>query len=327
MIFADKLIELRKKSGWSQEELAEQMQVTRQSVSKWEGAQSIPDLEKIIRLSELFGVSTDYLLKDDIDIEEKISCVKEETNRYTVSMEEANAFLRAKSETAKPMALGVFLCILCPVPLLLLGGMSEVPKYHLSENAAGGVGMIVMLLLVCIAVGLFILCDSKTSSYAHLEKEVFETAYGVEGMVKDRKEAYKSTYYRNNIIGTCACILSVVPLFCGAIFHEDDDFLILRMLSLGFVIVSLGVACMVYSGVIWGGFQILLQEGEYSVRKKGRPQIIAVVSTVYWLTITAIYLVYSLFTANWGYSWIIWVGAGVMYPAILSVLELLVKRK
>ena len=56
MIFADKLILLRKKAGWSQEELAEQMNVTRQSVSKWEGAQSVPDLDKIIRLSELFGV-------------------------------------------------------------------------------------------------------------------------------------------------------------------------------------------------------------------------------------------------------------------------------
>ena len=47
MIFADKLIELRKKNGWSQEELSERLNVTRQSVSKWEGAQSIPDLDKI----------------------------------------------------------------------------------------------------------------------------------------------------------------------------------------------------------------------------------------------------------------------------------------
>ena len=46
MIFADKLIQLRKKAGCSQEELAGQMNVSRQSVSKWEGAQSIPDLEK-----------------------------------------------------------------------------------------------------------------------------------------------------------------------------------------------------------------------------------------------------------------------------------------
>ena len=72
MIFADKLILLRKKAGWSQEELADQMNVTRQSVSKWEGAQSVPDLEKMLRLSELFGVSTDYLLKDEIEEAEHI---------------------------------------------------------------------------------------------------------------------------------------------------------------------------------------------------------------------------------------------------------------
>lgn len=65
MIFADKLITLRKKAGWSQEELAEKLNVTRQSVSKWEGAQSVPDIDKILQLSRLFGVTTDYLLKDE----------------------------------------------------------------------------------------------------------------------------------------------------------------------------------------------------------------------------------------------------------------------
>ena len=65
MIFADNLIALRKKEGWSQEELAQQLNVSRQSVSKWEGAQSVPDLDKIVQLSRIFGVSTDYLLKDE----------------------------------------------------------------------------------------------------------------------------------------------------------------------------------------------------------------------------------------------------------------------
>ncbi len=67
MILADKIINERKKNGWSQEELAEKLGVSRQSVSKWEGAQAIPDLQKILKLSELFGVSTDFLLKDDIE--------------------------------------------------------------------------------------------------------------------------------------------------------------------------------------------------------------------------------------------------------------------
>ena len=110
MIFADKLILLRKKAGWSQEELAEQMNVTRQSVSKWEGAQSVPDLDKMIRLSELFGVSTDYLLKDEIEQAEHINSSNDMPSLKRVSMEEANAFLSVKSRTAKTMGLSRKVC-------------------------------------------------------------------------------------------------------------------------------------------------------------------------------------------------------------------------
>ena len=80
------------------------MNVSRQSVSKWEGAQSIPDLEKMIRLSKLFGVTTDYLLKDEIEEignPETVITDEEETSRKHVSMEEANSFLSVKEETSK----------------------------------------------------------------------------------------------------------------------------------------------------------------------------------------------------------------------------------
>ena len=77
MILADKIISLRKKAGWSQEELAEQLGVTRQSVSKWEGAQSVPDMDKVVQMSRLFGVTTDFLLKDEI--EEQAAALVEES--------------------------------------------------------------------------------------------------------------------------------------------------------------------------------------------------------------------------------------------------------
>ena len=72
MFLADKIINLRKKAGWSQEELAGRLGVTRQSVSKWEGAQSVPDIEKIVQLSRLFSVTTDYLLKDELEEPEPV---------------------------------------------------------------------------------------------------------------------------------------------------------------------------------------------------------------------------------------------------------------
>ena len=67
MLIGEKITALRKKNGWSQEELADKMNVSRQAVSKWESDQTIPDLDKVLILSKLFNVTTDYLLKDEIE--------------------------------------------------------------------------------------------------------------------------------------------------------------------------------------------------------------------------------------------------------------------
>ena len=67
MLLSEKIMSLRKRNGWSQEELAQRLGVSRQSVSKWESMASMPDIQKIMAMSELFGVSTDYLLKDELE--------------------------------------------------------------------------------------------------------------------------------------------------------------------------------------------------------------------------------------------------------------------
>ena len=63
MNISGRILNLRKTQGLSQEELADRLGVSRQAVSKWESEQSAPDIDKIILMSELFGVTTDYLLK------------------------------------------------------------------------------------------------------------------------------------------------------------------------------------------------------------------------------------------------------------------------
>ena len=106
MILADKIIDLRKKAGWSQEELAEKLAVTRQSVSKWEGAQSIPDMDKVVQMSRLFGVTTDYLLKDEIEAAEPT--VNEDDHQpplRRVTIGEASDYLALRRAAAPRIAL------------------------------------------------------------------------------------------------------------------------------------------------------------------------------------------------------------------------------
>lgn len=77
MKLSDKIIQLRKSNGWSQEDLAEQLNVSRQAISRWEGATASPDANNILQLSKLFGVTTDYLLNDDYESDNDLPKVKE----------------------------------------------------------------------------------------------------------------------------------------------------------------------------------------------------------------------------------------------------------
>ena len=188
MILADKIIELRKKNGWSQEELAEKLGVSRQAVSKWEGAQSVPDIQRILEMSKLFGVSTDYLLKDDMEYSSEViteSAAESDSALHRVDMETASAFLAFRRNWAPRIALAVFLCIISPVALIMLGAFSEYGVLSISENAAGGIGMVILLLLVAGAVSIFIMYGMKNQPFEFLEKENIDTAYGVTGMVRE----------------------------------------------------------------------------------------------------------------------------------------------
>ena len=320
MIFADKLIQLRKKSGWSQEELAEQMQVTRQAVSKWESAQSVPDLEKMVRLSNLFGVSTDYLLKDDITEVDPAAPQEDSVSTRCVTMEEASAFLEVKQATVRPIALAVLLCILSPVCLLVLAGLSDA-RAMLSENLAAGIGLIVLLGMVATAVALFMASGAKTAPYAHLQKEPFETAYGVSGMVRQRQAAYRDTYMRGCILGVTLCILAVIPIFISLLPAEVDGLLPVLAVCVTLVLAGLGVMVLLRVGIPWASYETLLQEGDYTRQRKAREPLRTGASVAFWLTATAIYLAISLTTNRWDTSWIVWPVAGVLYPALLAVIN------
>ena len=78
MKFSEKLIQLRHRSGLSQEQLADRLGVTRQSVSKWESGVAMPELAKLIALSEFFRVTVDYLVKDYLEEEAPHEAPKEE---------------------------------------------------------------------------------------------------------------------------------------------------------------------------------------------------------------------------------------------------------
>ena len=231
MILADKIIEERKKNGWSQEELANKLGVSRQAVSKWESAGSIPGLQRILQMSELFGVTTDYLLKDEIEEEPLNEYV--ETKTIKVSMEDANQYLDMKSRGSRIVANATSLCILSPVPLIVLGKMTE-------DHTLVGFGLVFLLILIAIAVYLFVNYGLHETLMQHLEKESIETENGDTEMVRERREQYESTFTRNIAIGVVLCILSVIPTIMAGVM-EVEDYMSGISVGLLLIFVSIGV--------------------------------------------------------------------------------------
>lgn len=324
MILADKIIRLRKKNGWSQEELADKMNVSRQAVSKWEAAQTTPDLEKILQLGNLFGVTTDYLLKDELVDEEFVEGV-DETPIRKISLAEANDYLEQRKNASVQIAIATLLCIISPILIFLLLAFSECTSIPITENLAVGIGMVALFSLVTIAVVIYIRVGFKNAPYEFLEKEPFETEYGVTGLAREKQKTYRNTYIKYNIFGTCACILSPVPLICAAL--SGKGLLVMIMLCVTLLTVAIGVMFFIVTGVRWASMQKLLKEGEFSEKGKQKNKIIEAIGTVYWLLATAIYLGWSFLTSDWHITWVIWPIAGVLFAVVELVCNLVIDKQ
>lgn len=322
MILADKITALRKKASWSQEELAEQLGVTRQSVSKWEGAQSVPDMQKVVQMSRLFGVTTDYLLKEELGEPEPAPAESDAPLRC-VTMEQAADYLSLRRAAAPKLAAATLLCVLSPVALLLLAALSDRPGAALSENAAAGIGLCVLLVLVAAAVAVFITCAAQVKAYAFLETEPFETAYGVTGMVRERRAAAAPEHTRGKVAGTVLCILSAVPLFI-AVCLNGPDLLYVAAVCLLLVLAGVGSALFVYGGVYQAAMDRLLEEGDYVRPRKRQNGVVGAISSIYWLTVTAAYLLWTFgpwWDAQPQDTWILWAVAGVLYGAVMALVR------
>ncbi|MBO5163435.1 MAG: helix-turn-helix transcriptional regulator [Ruminococcus sp.] len=320
MILADKIIELRKKSGMTQDELAEKLGVSRQSVSKWESAQSTPDLNRILRLSEIFSVSTDILLKDELDLNPTASAdISPTASSYDetepplrhVSMAEASEFLEKNIRHSFFTALGVSLCILSPTMPIAFDIM-------FGNSRLSDLGAIPLFLMIAAAVGIFIYSRSITSEFDFLHNECLDTEYGVDGMVKDKKDRYRSKHISQLIIGVILCILSVSPAILADSLTGDSVVSDMSAIIM-FLFVTLGVFMIIKTNIINGGYETLLETDDYSRRKKLDNKKADTVMQIYWLIVTAIYLGYSFITFDWGRSWVIWVLAGILCPVVSTI--------
>ena len=217
------------------------------------------------------------------------------------------------------ISIGVLMCILSPVLLISLNVLQEAGSLAIRESTASGIGLVFLIVLIGGAVALFVTTGLRGAGFEYLEKEEIDTEYGVDGMVKDRREKYRSTYSMHLVIGILLCVMAVFPLFISMIFFGENDAAYGIAVAVMLVVISIGCLLIVRSGIIWGSYQILLQEGEYTAEKKAENRRNQHIAPIYWGSVTAVFLGASFLTNAWDKTWIIWAVAGVAYGVVLAV--------
>lgn len=340
-MLSEKIINLRKSRGWSQEELAERLNVSRQSVSKWESGISNPDLDKIVAMSTLFGVSTDYLLKDvtteqsepirdcvreddeDDDDEEIIEEEALPTREVTVA--EVEEYLTAVKKAGPRIALGVLLCILSPVALILLCGLADF-RLLMSEGVAAAIGITALFLFVGTAVAIFIINGMSLSKYEYMEKHLLVLPEALEKTLIEEYEANNKKDIICIIAGALCCIFGVLLLIVVSCLFPFLEELIVCTTAV-FVFGAIGVYIIVRTGYLRGAYQRLLQIEEFSkagkTKRKSTSNYSGILEGSYWTLVLAIYLGVSFLTHRWDITWIIW----ILGAAFASPVEMFFRRK
>lgn len=328
MTLSEKIVLLRRRKNWSQEELAAQLDVARQSISKWESGQSLPELDKLVRMSEIFGVTLDSLVKDEEEIFDgdlgapSSGEPGDPPAARRVSAEEASEFLSLRKKSSLFIALGVLLCIFSPICLLLLSAFAAEEGFALSENMAVLIGLIVLFLCIAPAVILFVISGLQGEKFTYLTNEDFRLDAATEAGLRAEKEDTRARTVTLCAVAVGLCILSPLPLLYAALVWQSSIPVMLGVVAV-LVLAGLGAATFTFVGVRQGAYDILLREGEYN-HKKSRLE--EAVSSAYWMLTTAVYLTVSFLFENWDISWVIWVGAAILYGAVEALLRVFLPR-
>lgn len=324
MTLAEKIAELRRRSGMSQEELAEQLGVSRQSVSKWESAQSIPDLERILGLSRVFGVSTDFLLKEECTAPEREEPAKKTTPLRQLSLAEAQAYLEESAAFGRKVALAGLFFVLSPVVLLLLGAAAAFGLWGLSEEAAGGIGLAALLLAVVCGLAVLLPAAMRHAKRENLRSEEFALESGAERALRESHAAFEPVFIRTVTLSVLLFVLSLLPLFLCAISGSEiaEAFAVVLI----FPIVAVGLFLLLPRATVRAAYGVLLRQEGYRAEDAQAERRHEKIGAIYWPLVVAAYLAWSLISGRWEITWIVWPVASVLFAAILGIADLVNKQ-
>lgn len=248
----------------------------------------------------------------------------------TLPQEEVRHYLADHTKHAFLTSLGIMFCILSVCGPIFMNAVSQLSS--VDSGFADTLGAAIMFLVIAVGVGLLVYSGIIIGRWNYLKQECYVTDFATTEYIHHELENYKNTHALLLTIGIVLCILSILP---PIILDSISGYHIFwAECSGGFVIalVAIGVFLIVLTSMKNGSYNTLLRlnqqdtiGGNYVPNQQGETQYITpgatAVMSVYWPTVTCLYLIWSFLTFDWWITWIIWPLAGIIHVLIHNILK------
>lgn len=280
MIFKENLIKLRKQRGLSQEELAEKIEVSRQTIYKWETGQNYPEMDRLVILSELFNCSIDDLIKTEINV---------------TNVTHKDKYDKFYSKYARNIAFGVWFVLLGVSVMLLLFDILGEEKYIIPT--------IVLLGFVGVSVIIFIIYSIQNNE---MKKQLPKEA---NFYYEEEIQVFSKRYSIAMAIGVGLVLLAVITIIVMyELFNEDA----LWPTAVMIFIISIATYIFVYFGLLNSKYRM-----EHKVKEEN--PLATKITSVIMIIATIVYFVIGFIYNKWHPGWIVF-PIGGMLSGIVSII-------
>ena len=284
--------------------------------------EGVNDNEAVGRVISEFGNLDE--IAEELGINELLT-ESRDVDRRVVSLEEAHGDIKSRKIKGILVALGIAFCIMSVIPPIIMDSMNME-----MNDALGAAGLFTF---VAVGVVMMVASNILNGKWDFMNKELCMLDASAREYVEEKKDRHRVVHAISVSIGIACFILSVVPPAILSELNEDD----MDMENIGaaglFVFVAVGVFLIVRSSIVKKSYEKLLgledrqrvngkmTKSASSKEEQYVSETAETVMSVYWTTVTCIYLSWSFLTFHWGFTWIIWPIAAIIHTVLDSALK------
>lgn len=248
-----------------------------------------------------------------------------------ITLDSTLSYLDIKKKTGHLIGIGVALILIGVSILIGLTTLAETQSLkNISEEFASTLGVILLILLIVPAVGLFIYSGTLLEKFNYLQKP-FQLDTSVQELLRKNYEEFLPGFNRSVIIGVCLCIFSVIPIIASSLleFGKNTASYVDHIASFGVIVCLLIIAIAVYlfvtHGTVKEGYQCLLELEDFSPDKKDSKasKVVGAVASIVWPLATCTFLLLGFLKNRWDIAWIIFPITGILFGMFSAVCNII----